>query len=287
MPLKILLHIVIINTLVLSARPSFGAEDCQLNVAIEASFPPVFYAQKDDETVGIWVDLFKSLFKPMGCQLKLVSLPAARIEVEANAGRVDIAISIDRPDSGNLPASKFSSYIKGAVKKDRGGEKAMPPELLLRQPLLICRHGYITRKGTKVHLESDTDYADYSIGALYLPHLTEEAWKDYVGLPFQPKGYAKPIQGLKSVAAGRIDLFLYPEYGLQEYEALHVTPELILAHELPPIEFRVVVFTGGLQESAYPLIAQLEHSQQRLWDSGVIKSIVEKYSEAEYFIWSK
>jgi len=287
MILKTLVYIVIINTLVISSPLSFGSEDCQLNVAIEASFPSIFYQKNEGGHVGIWPDLLKSMLKQMGCQYKLVFLPAARIEVEANAGRVDVAISIDRPASGNVPADKFSSYIKGAMKKNEDREKTMPSELLARQPLLICRNGYVARKGEKIHLKSEMDYANYEIGAVYLPHLTEEAWKGYVGLPFQPKGYTKPIQGLKSVAAGRIDLFLYPEYGLQEYEALDVMPELILAHEVSPLEFRLVVFTAGLQERAYPLIEQLENSQKVLRDSGMIKSIVESYSKAQYFVWPK
>jgi len=283
MQFRAFLSLMILNSVVLYAPASLGTENCHLRVALGTIAPPFFY-EKEGQQVGIVVDLFALLSSDMDCHFKLVLLPYSRVEREGLAGRVEVGISLALPISGNRPED-LSRYVRGAKDKNNAGLEEMPAHLITRQPFLIVRNGFIGRLGEGIRLASEQDYARWRFGAVHLPQATAEFWKQIYGLPVPPKGFARPIQGLKSVASGRIDLYLAAEFSLSEYEALNVKPDLVMVHEETPLEFRIGVYTKILQERAYPLILELEKKLQALSDSGAIKSIVENHSKLEYFLW--
>ncbi len=95
------LYLIVVNALAFYAPISFGAETCQIKVAVGEIAPPFMFDEEDGKQVGILVDLYKLLSNDMDCHFKLMALPVPRIDTEGAAGRVDMSFSMEAPVSGN------------------------------------------------------------------------------------------------------------------------------------------------------------------------------------------
>jgi ABC-type amino acid transport substrate-binding protein len=259
-----------------------AAERCELTVGLWTREFPLFYF-RDQKQMGIFPDLLQQVSADIKCQLTLRYLPASRSQPTARKQHIDIALYAAPVDSDLHPLQP--KYIRGMKQNVVSDVTDSPQVIISYQPILVMRAGYIARKGSSDPFRQNVIIAADRIGSLRMEHHTAAYWREFLGIPFVPKGFGDSLQGLRALAAKRIDFFVYFSVGLQQFEQQHPGSQLELVKEVTPVAVRPIIFTERSQQDARSMANHLEQSIARLWQSGTVKSVVQRHSRLDYFHW--
>ena len=105
-------------------------------------------------------------------------------------------------------------------------------------------------------------------------------WKDFYGMTSLPQGFKTELQGLKAVAAGRIDAFAFYHASIHEFEQPHILKVII---EVALFEVRILIHESGLSKISDSAIKTINQRIKYLHKSGEVKRIIERHSDPAYF----
>jgi hypothetical protein len=250
--------------------------NCQLNISSWHKGKPFLY-REDNIQKGIYPDLFKEIFAASSCEVKVSFFPAGRVKAKGIQLSDDLTFLI-RPYGSNL----FTASPKYLVAKAREKKKHIPRTnyALVSTPAIYPSIAYIGSKEHEILANTPEQLSRLRFGAIHAPQKNLQYWKDFYGLKLFPQGFKTERQGLKAVAAGRIDAFVFFSASIQEFEQ---PDRLNIIKTLHPFELRLLIHERGLTKLTDSAIETINQRIEYLHKSGEVKRIIERHSDPAYF----
>ncbi len=255
------------------ARPS-----CELDIDTWHKGKPFLYRDGDgDSQIGIYPELFSQIFSVIACDVTITYLPAARIKEKVSRKSSDISI-VFRPLNSN--------YFLGAPEYDRQTPSNTNPiqertkYRVIDTPIIYPLMSLIGRKDRTFNRITQQELRTLKVGSIRVPQRNAKFWADFFQLPNPPIGYHSALQGLKAVAAGRIDLFVFYGAAIEELENSNT---LKIIKQIEPVEVRLLIHERALNTISENEIQRLNNQIHKLHADGWTESIIQKYSHPRYF----
>lgn len=276
--MKFSLHVVIALVFYCSLYTTASADpkSCHLDIATWHKGKPFLYL-KESEQQGIYPELFQAIFAESLCTLTITYYPSGRIKTKASRGRSDLTF-FPRPLGSNAFIGD-SVYLKSNSPKNIGDFNLYK---ILSPPIFYPVIGLIGLSDSSIRSEEIIDISNLSIGALHVPQRNDQYWLDFFELPSPPISYNSIQQGLKAVAAGRIDAFHSFTATTQDFPE----PDIFkLVKQTKALEMVVLIHNRGLEKLSREKLNSAERRIKHLYTSGEIRKIIEKHSRPEHFQW--
>ncbi|MAZ89943.1 MAG: hypothetical protein CL693_20090 [Cellvibrionaceae bacterium] len=259
-----------------SAQAEVEKSTCTLEISLWHTGRPFLY-QVGTAQEGIFPELLAEIFDAIPCEIEIAYIPAARIKAKASQRQSDISIAFRPFGTDYFLGNPEYSSIEGMGSKSHR-EKIQ--HKLIATPILYPSMAFIGRKDKRHELESQEELLKLKLGSINVPQKNVKFWRDFIHIPKSPIGYRSPLQGLKAVASGRIDLFVFYSASIQDFDNTNV---LRIVKSIEPFELRLIVHERGLGKITDEEIRILNKQIQRLHNNGSLQRIIEKHSNTQYF----
>lgn len=263
--------------LILSQKTLADNHGCHLNISSWHKGKPFLY-QKDEIKRGIYPELFREIFGAISCTVDVTHYPAARIKARASLRKSD-GTFVGRPHGSNF----FTADIKYLSSQSSENQQHQMENLptVITTPILFPHLGIVgssTRKTKPV----SSNISEFTIGSFSIPQRNPLYWKDFFGLPTPPTAFNSNLQGLKAVAAGRIDGYATFYATIDDFP----NPDhLQIIKPIHPMELRILLHQRGIDKLPTDGLIKLNTRIKHMHKTGRIKALVEKYGDDNDFYW--
>lgn len=271
---------LLLSAMFLLSQDTLSVNDgkaCKLSVAVWTNDAPFLYSVNNQQT-GIFPELLSAIFEVTSCSVDIVYFPTARLTAKINAHASEAQFSLLlRPYNSEI-------FIDDSIYTSHPYKNRRPSTVYrsISTPIAYPKASLIGLGNKSFELNQPNDLDHLSIGAIRVPHRNKVYWKHFFGLPSTPHGYTSMKNGLKAMAAGRIDLFL----SFNAIKIDFITPySLVRVKEIDPLELILLVQEEGVKKLSESDFERINLRIVDLYNNGTIKNIVKKYSSQEHFDW--
>lgn len=245
--------------------------NCHYDIVFWNSSNIFHYKQGDPQ--GVFNDILQAISERQRCKLSRFDMPSAR----AMAFRIlnEIEASLWLIPIGKNPETRMSDM------QIRVPDFLASKQVHVSAPVLTVRTGFFSKPEFSDPLETDSDILSYKIGALRAPVMRPESYKYMTGFQFMPTGFTSELGGLKSLAAGRVDLYYTNFAAYYAFINVNGSDTLKLVKELTP----VTLHFGFYKHIAAGDALAIDQAIIGLQASGEMKRIVERYSNIDSLVW--